>query len=101
MRGAVFQDDSTATARVSRRRWIDTTRTREACGSHGPTRPLLSAPGVVYRPSLFDGRGLNVEWHSCRRFYRHSHFLIPRFLARTPLGHFLPIHVCAISRYAA
>ena len=85
--------------------WIDTTRKREAPstagGSRGPTRSLRSALEVAYRPPLLDGRRLNVEWHSYRKTYRHSHFLIPRFLARVPLGHTLPIYARAVSRQAA
>ena len=76
------------------RRWIDTTRTREAPStagsSRGPTRSLRSALEFVYRPSLFDGKRLNFEWDSCRKNYRHSHFLTPRFLARAAHGDSLP-----------
>ena len=87
---------------AQQRRWVDTTRTREAPStsgaSRGPTRSLRSALEVVYRPSMFDGRRLSVEWHpSCRKVYRHSRILIPRFLARAPLGHTLPIHARAVS----
>ena len=78
-----------------RRRWIGTTRTREAPstagGSRGPTRSLRSALELVCRPSLFDGKRLNFEWDSCRKNYRHSHFLTPRFLARAPHGDSLPM----------
>ena len=44
---------------------------------------------------MFDGRRLNVQWHSCRTrcIYCHSHLLTHRFLASALLGHTLhPTH---------
>ena len=64
-------------------------------------RFLRSALEVVRRPLLFDGWRLNVEWNSCRKIYRHSHFMVPQFLARALLGDALPIYACAARRQAA
>ena len=72
----------------------------EAGCSRGPTRSLRSCPIVASRPSLFDERRLNVEWPACRKRYPHSHFPPPRFLARAPLGHALPIYAHPVSRQA-
>ena len=90
---------------AQQRQWTDTGRTREApstaAGSRGPTRSLRSALEVVCRPSLFDdGRRLNVEWHSLmsKKLPPEPVAVIPRFLARTPLGHTLPVQARAIGR---
>ena len=88
------------------RRLIDTTRTRKARstagGSRGSNRFLRGAlEVVVYRTSLFDGKHFNVESDSRRKIYRHSHFLIPRFLARELHGDSLPMCARAVSRQAA
>ena len=104
VRGAIVKNGSTSTARDSgdstrQQRWIDTTCTREAPstagGARGPTRSLRSALELMYRPSLFDGRRWHVEWNSFRKKYRHSHFLIPLFLARAPLDDSLRTHICS------
>ena len=51
--------------------------------------------------SLLDSRRLNVEWDSCRKMHRYSHFLISRFLARAPHGDAVPICAHVVSRQVA
>ena len=97
---------SAAKSAQQRRSVVDRHKSHTRGTSHSrpfswATRSLRGALGVASRPSLFDGRRFDVDWHFLAKIYRHSHFLIPRFLARTPLDHSLPIYARAVARQAA
>ena len=92
---------------AQQRRWIDTTRTREAPstagGSRGRTRSLPSALELVYRPSLLDGRRLNVEWDSCEKYTATATSCSPGVLRGHPMVIPYPYiyYARAVSRQAA